>query len=121
MRRERTFLFFLSALTSLMTGCISTESHLYTTEARYSLQVTVLGPSGPICDADVRVQIGPETIPLMTIGDGDCTYAGPYERSGEMKVTASKADLQTASTTVTIASDECHVIGQKVTLTLTPS
>jgi hypothetical protein len=38
-----------------------------------------------------------------------------------MTITASKSGFQSATTTVTVPTDECHVITQKVTLTLTPS
>ncbi|HLZ09783.1 MAG TPA: hypothetical protein VKT80_14430 [Chloroflexota bacterium] len=121
MRREGILLWLALPLAALGSGCISTESHLCTLEARSSVQVSVVGPNGAICDANVRVQIGNETIPLMTFGSSDCTYSGVYERSGSMTVTASKTGFQSASTSVNVPSDECHVITQKVTLTLTPS
>jgi len=100
-------------------GCASTAATC-TTEARASLTVTVLGPSGSICDATVVAQNGNDMTTLTSFGGPDCTYAGPFERAGTFTVTVSKTGFQSAMTTVTVGSDECHVIGQKVTLTLVP-
>jgi len=119
MRRTAMAFFLLSVAAMLSTGCI-VGPHACTEEARSSVTVTVIGPNGPICDANVVVHIGTEVAPLTTFGPPDCTYAGVYERSGPMTVVASKTGFATASKMVTVGSDECHVIGEKVTLTLTP-
>jgi hypothetical protein len=112
------------ALTSVLAvhalGCGSTEMHACTTEARASLTVTVLGPSGRICDANVVAQKENEVTTMMAFGGPECTYAGPYEQAGTFTVTASKDGFQSATTTVTVTAGECHVEGRQVTLTLAP-
>jgi hypothetical protein len=100
-------------------GCGSAE-HVCTTEARASLTVTVLGPTGRICDASVVAQNGSDVTMLMGFGGTECTYAGPYERSGTFTVTASKPGFQPATMTATVTQGECHVDGQAMTLTLVP-
>ena len=120
MRPTWTLLALISALSVHVLGCGSTEMHGCTTEARASLTVTVLGPSGRICDADVVAQKGNDVTTLMAFGGSECTYAGPFEQAGTFTVTASKSGFQPATTTVTVSAGECHVDGQKVTLTLVP-
>ena len=118
----RTWIAFilLSAAAMTQVGCFITGAHACTDEARSSLGVTVMGPSGPVCDANVVVQIGTENVALMPFSASNCSYGGIFERSGVMTVTASKAGFHQASKMVTVDSDECHVIMQSVTLTLTP-
>jgi len=104
-----------------MAGCSDVaDGKACTTEARASLTVTVMGPAGRICDADVVAQSGNETTTLMALGGPECTYAGPWEKAGTFTVTASKAGFQPATTTVTVTQGECHVEGKAITLTLAP-
>jgi hypothetical protein len=91
-----------------------------TDEGRASLTVTVMGPGGRICDANVVAQSGTETTTLMPVGVTECTYAGPFEKAGTFTVTASKAGLQSATTTVVVTQGECHVDGKVITLELAP-
>jgi hypothetical protein len=104
------------AFTSFEAGCVM-ASHDCTTEARPSLIVTVMGPEGRICDADV---VAEQDGDRSTLVGSECTYAGPPERPGTFVVTASKSGFRPSTATVTVGSDECHVIGEKITLTLSP-
>jgi hypothetical protein len=120
MRAIGTWLGITSTLAGFILGCGDDGTHTCTLEARASLTVTVMGPSGHICDAAVTAQSGNDVTTLMGFGGSECTYAGPYERPGTFSVTASKAGFQSATSTVTVTSGECHVDGQAVTLTLVP-
>jgi hypothetical protein len=120
MRGASMALGLFSAATLHLTGCGSVGTRACTTEARASLTVTVMGPQGRICDADVVAQNGNDRTTLMAIGPQDCTYAGPWEKAGTFTVTASKSGFQPATTTVTVNQGECHVEGEAVTLTLSP-
>ncbi len=90
-----------------------------TTEARASVQVTLVDSAG--------VDIGEADVSYSVDGGGtftDCEevianqWVCGWEVSGEIVVRAEAIGYVTAEQTVTVGADECHVIGQTVELTL---
>lgn len=89
-----------------------------TTELRYSVTVTVEDETGaPVADAVVEYTVdGGDAVACEEWTDGE--YVCGAEVSGDITVTATADGLGTDEETVTVESDECHVIGEAVTLTL---
>jgi hypothetical protein len=99
-----------------------TEPVVCTAIAVDAIVVTVLdGVSGRrICDATVTAIDGSFTQDLRPFPAGsECTYSGPTERAGlyEIRVTRSGYAPVTV-TNVRVSADECHVIPQRVTVSL---
>lgn len=77
-----------------------------------------------VCDATVKVQSGTyqETLqPFAGVGPDECTYQGAYERKGSYTITATRdAYRQATRDNVGVTVDNCHVITQKVDISLSP-
>ena len=75
-----------------------------------------------VCDAAVVAIQGGDRYELRrtTSDPQTCGYAGPEERKGAFEVRATRPGYQAASTTVTVAADECHVIPVSLTVDLRP-
>jgi hypothetical protein len=89
-----------------------------TTDLRYSVSVTVEDEAGDaVTGATVEYSAdgGAETA-CEEWSNGE--YACGEEVEGEITVTATADGFGTDEATVTVEADECHVIGQAVTLTL---
>ena len=89
----------------------------------YGLTVTVVDADGtPICDATVSATDEEYQETLEPQAGTPCTYVGAGERAGTYRVEASKDGFGTAiADSVVVGADECHVIGQPLTLTLEPA
>jgi len=82
--------------------------------ATASLTVYVTDASGSrVCDAEVTATDGSE---VFTLEPFDCSYGGPWERSGIFVVHVSHDGRTAASDAVEIRSGECHVKGKRVDL-----
>ena len=59
--------------------------------------------------------------PLRSGGSAEaCVYTGPEEVAGNFEVRASKAGYETATRTVRVDADECHVMQVQVAVDLRP-
>lgn len=112
------FLGYLLPL-GLLAGCNIGGDTDCTLLLSFGLNVKVQSSDGtPICDAVVTASEGSYQETLNSFGD--CSYAGAGERAGTYTVRASKSGFQIAEQTgIEVEEDECHVIGESVTLTLT--
>lgn len=90
-----------------------------TTEARASVTVEVVDASGaPVTDAQVQYAVdGGESKDCEKPFEDGNTYSCAYETEGKFEITATRNGM-TASASATVTGDECHVIGQKVKITL---
>jgi hypothetical protein len=93
---------------AIVPSCTGTSC---TTEARRSLIVTVLEPSGQrVCNAVVTVQDGSFRERLGNFGGpAACTYVGPTERKGAYAISAVTGVRRKVVEDVTLSSDACHV------------
>jgi hypothetical protein len=90
-----------------------------TTEARASIQLTVLDESGaPVTDASATYTAAGATADCESTGDG--TFVCGYEVAGEIEVTITATGFATDTFTQVVESDECHVITETVERTLSP-
>jgi len=90
-----------------------------TDEARSSLAVTVVDQDGAaLTDASVTATVDDETNTCEHTGEGsyDCGF---YERAGDFVVAAEKAGYEPDDESVAVGEDECHVVTETVSLTLT--
>lgn len=74
----------------------------------------------PICDASVEVsvvRIYNETL-SPSAPTGECDYTGVYDRNGLYEVYARKPGFAEAKQTLWVSSDSCHVLTQRVTLSM---
>lgn len=89
-----------------------------------ALDVIVLdGSTGQrVCDATVVAVEGSFSSALESFPAGPmCSYSGPYERPGVYEVSVTKAGYQPAAErNVRVTADECHVVTQQLTVTLSP-
>ena len=88
-----------------------------------SVTVTDATDGAAICDAVVTASEGTFEEVLQVQGDGaDCVYVGAGERAGTYRIEAVKDGYTTlAEDNVVVGEDECHVIGEQVSLALTAS
>ena len=89
-----------------------------TTEARTSVLLTVVDRlNAPLPGVNVTYQVnGGAGQSQACEASGKCAIA--FEVSGVFSITASKAGYTTASGTVTVTRDVCHVTTESLTLTL---
>jgi len=95
-----------------------------TEEARAGLNVTVsLGAMSSITGEGVTVvaKDGNYSETLTYFNPQDPIFSGAYERQGYYILTVSKEGYQTyTSGVISVTRDECHVIPQKIHVTLIP-
>ena len=91
-----------------------------TTEARTSVLLTAVDHlNAPLPGVNVLYQVNGGTVQNQACeSTGTCAIA--FEVSGVFSITASKVGYTPASGTVTVTRDECHVITERLTLTLRP-
>ncbi len=101
----------------LALGCDGGDTSC-TTELRYSVSVDVEDEAGDaVTGATVEYSVdGGAAVACEELQDGN--YACGEEVEGDLTVTATADGLGTDEATVTVEADECHVIGEAVTLTL---
>ncbi|WP_396267225.1 hypothetical protein [Ideonella sp.] len=89
-----------------------------TAEARVSVVLSIVDDlNAPVAAADVSYRVDGGAAQTLVCGaSGACNIAN--EISGVFAVSASKSGYLPASGTVTVNRDACHVITQKLTLTL---
>lgn len=107
-----------AALALLGTSCTGRQD--CDSAAYYALEVYVQDTSGePVCDAVVtatdvdfsaQLGVGPES--------PKCPYSGVAERAGTYIVTAERDGVIAIAPDVKVKKNACHVIPEKVTLTL---
>ena len=111
--------FFLSFVLGLCSaGCGSGGDEMAcTTEARSSVTLEVVDTMGNrITDATVTYSVdGGASKNCEPFPDG--TYTCGFEEAGAFSITATRG-MDTHTHNLTVTSDECHVIGQNVTITL---
>ena len=102
-------------LGAALAGC--EEELTCTTEAVYSATVTVEDDNGdPVPDADVQYRAGEgDLMPCDELSDG--AYACAPEVSGPVTVVVTSGEV-TEEVDFDIDADECHVIPQSDTVTL---
>ena len=89
-----------------------------TTEARSSVDLSVLNTLGlPMRDYEVLYQINQGAV-QKTICSTSSPCAIDFEKAGAFSFTVSKSGFQSVTGEVTVSKDVCHVITQRVTLTL---
>ncbi len=98
------------------------DPRVCTAVAVQALNVTVLDAVSRqrLCDAAVVAVDGPFQETLRSFGtETDCVYAGPTERAGVYEVRVSKGGYAPATASnVRVGQDECHVIPEQVTISL---
>jgi len=99
----------------LLSGCPVVTC---TTEARVSVQVTITDQAGNIVDGATVTYDSDDGTGLPCDEGSAGTWACGYEVDGEITVHAEAPFLLPASDTVTVDSDECHVISESLTLVL---
>jgi hypothetical protein len=110
-------LLMMCVIPVVMLGCDGGDVSC-TTDIRYSVSVTVEDEAGdPITGASVEYSVdGGESVACEEGASGN--YSCGEEVEGSILVFASADGFGTDEATVTVEADECHVIGQAVTLTL---
>ncbi len=104
---------WLLLLLPLLSGCFPTGVAC-TTEARASVQVSVIDEEGTlITDADVT-WTGDDGIPTSCENMGGGDYVCGYEAQGELTIDATKEMYEPGQEVVTVTADECHVITEVV-------
>ncbi|HVK67576.1 MAG TPA: hypothetical protein VM694_23985 [Polyangium sp.] len=113
---------FLASLVSFclipLAACSSSSDEVAcTTIAAISVTVDVVDSTGaPITDADLTYTVnGGPSKPCEQVVEN--SYDCGVEESGNFVITATR-DMATKTANVTVTSDECHVIGQSLTMTL---
>ncbi len=94
-----------------------------TEELAYGLSVRVKSEDtgAPLCGATVIATSGTYTETLQGIGGPDCIYFGAPERPGTYRIEVNlDGYLPAVVSDVTVKSDDCHVIPEVRTVTLTP-
>ena len=89
-----------------------------TAEAKVSVALTIVDDlNAPVAAAEVSYRVNGGAAQTLVCGSsGACNVAN--EVSGVFAISASKSGYLPASGTVTVDRDACHVITQKLTLTL---
>lgn len=100
---------------------ITLEDVVCTGEVVPSARVAVQAEDGsPLVDSVVTYAAnGGEGVACEAGGDG--THLCGEEEAGELVIEASAFGFQSVSAVVQVAADECHVLTEEVTLTLTPN
>lgn len=116
----------LALVVAALAACPLTPPPICTEEARASLAVTVTeSGGGAVDDADVTAALdGAAPQACEAVGQGDGSYACPFfEQVGQFVVSAERAGFTGDSATVTVAltADGCHVDTAAVSLTLEPA
>lgn len=106
-----------------LAGCGGTDETIFCTlEARSSVVVQVVDTAGaPLAGATVsyRVDSGPEqAAECYAPPDGCSTFIAGREVAGEFSIRAGKAGYQSASASVSVQRDVCHVITREIVMTL---
>jgi hypothetical protein len=121
------FFLFLSILPLfILSTCEDNDDKqiMCTEEARAGLNVTVsLGAMSSLVGEGVTViaKDGNYSETLTFYNELDPIFSGAYERSGNYILTVSKKGYQTyISGVISVTGDECHVIPQKIHVTLLP-
>lgn len=111
-----------AVLVTLATAaCAPGMGAVCTDEFAYGLTVTVTDAvtGDRICDAVVTATDGDHEETLEALLGDECVYIGAGERAGTYRVQAVKDGFAAAAAEgVVVAEDECHVIGEQVTLEL---
>lgn len=108
----------LLATSAALVACGGGNDTACTSEARSSVMLTVLDTLGlPMRGYDVAFQIDKGSVQKITCESSDAC-AITYEQSGVFSMTVSKPGFNSTSLDVTVSRDECHVMTQRVTLTL---
>ncbi|MDC0744478.1 hypothetical protein [Polyangium mundeleinium] len=104
-------------LISLAACSPSSDEVACTTIAAISVTVDVVDSTGaPVTDADLTYTVnGGPSKPCEQVVEN--SYDCGVEESGNFVITATR-DMATKSANVTVTADECHVIGQSLTMTL---
>lgn len=96
-------------------GC--TEQTVYGLSVRVKSEDT----GATLCGGTVVATSGTYTETLESLGGSDCTYFGAPERPGTYRIQVSHDGyLPAVVSDVTVRSDDCHVIPEVRTVTLTP-
>lgn len=114
---------FASLALFFVTGC-GVEVKSCTTIFAYGLTIDVVDDSTgqKICDATVDVVDGAYSEQLTGDMGFNCSYVGAGERAGTYDITATATGYQSNGVMdVEVGEDECHVIGEQVTIRLTPT
>ncbi len=105
-------------LLSLLLGCPSAETPDCTAIAIASVQVTVEDEAGgAITDATLS-WTSDEGTPTTCENNGGGEFVCGWEVGGEMTIEVSADGFEDQTVGVTVASDECHVITEMITVTL---
>lgn len=112
------------ALLVVLDGCGSGDGQIIcTTEARPSVVLTVIdNANAPLSGVTVSYQVDGGAVMTLTC---DSPWAVAVcdlgrETAGSYSIVAMKAGYASATATVFVDRDECHVITERVTLALTP-
>lgn len=122
----RLFLFLSILPLLILSTCEEDDDKqiMCTEEARAGLNVTVsLGTISSLSGADITViaKDGNYSETLSYYNELDPIFSGAYERPGNYILTVSKEGYQTyISGVISVTRDECHVIPQKIHVTLLP-
>lgn len=122
----RLFLFLSILPLFILSTCEDDDDNqiMCTEEARAGLNVTVsLGAMSSLAGTGVTViaKDGNYSETLNYYNELDPIFSGAYERPGNYILTVSKQGYQTyTSSVISVTRDECHVIPQKIHVTLRP-
>lgn len=121
----RTALFAAAAL--LLCACPKSgddtgEAIACTTEAIASVNVTLVDTAGvPIASASATFTGGSFVDEPCESLDGHGLFACGWEVAGDITIKATADGFAPAEQTVTVAADECHVIPESLSITLSPA
>lgn len=100
-----------------LTGCIPTPIDC-TDIAVSSTAITLENEAGdPVLGADVRFRT--DELAEQPCDEFDGTYTCGFEIAGELIITIEADGFEPAEVTVEVGSDECHVITEELSVTLT--
>lgn len=101
-----------------LSACGGGDEGACTAEARVSVELTIVDDlNAPVAAAEVSYRVDGGSAQTLVCGSsGGCNVAN--EVSGVLAISASKNGYLPASGTVTVERDACHVMTQKLTLTL---
>jgi len=113
----RSLLAYTLGLCLLPLVACSSDEVACTTLAAVSVTVTVEDSAGmPVTDADLEYTVnGGPAKPCDQVIEN--SYDCGVEESGNFVITATR-DATTKTANVTVTADECHVIGQTLTMTI---
>ncbi len=100
---------------------VALESVECTEQAVPSAHVSVRAEDGsPLVDSVVTYAANGGEVSTCT-ASGDGTHWCGSEEAGELRIEATAFGFQSASAVVEVAADECHVLTEEVTMTLSPN